>query len=350
MSTTTYRGAVNSVLRACNEPSVSAGGFATPSGENAARVIQQAKDIVNEVYLELQNDRPDSFWEKSAELRLYQPYTQGAIETIPVAPNNDTITFSDDADLDTVPWITGANPVQNIQDTMLHILGERQYYRVTERTDDKTIVTVNGILDHEGFNDPANPLAYTLFKYRYDLPADFRDVLNVFNPHVGADLQPVGSERMVELISEFAYLQTTAAANTGWGTDPTHYAIQRNDSGVVKLIVHPIVFQDRILTIRYQRQQTVPSAENATFDLDEDLMGILLSRAKGRACMEILRDSEMAAYYHRMERDLKALGVKKSMEQGGQNQRIVPSTGVDYRAFYGQQGQEDYNRRIFLRR
>jgi hypothetical protein len=344
-----WLGATNSVLRAINSPGVTSAQFASPDGENNAREIRQAKEILDEVYTELQNDRPDSFWQKSVEFKIFKPYTVGGVSAIGVDPLNVDITFAN-AFLDDVPWMTAA-PQTGIDDTLLHILAERQYYRVTGKPTSESLTLFQGVIEQQGFNDPAFPIAYALFKYRYDLPVDFRDVLNVYNPYVGADLIPVGSERMVELISEYAYLVTTQGADTGWGTDPEYYTIQRDDvTGKKMIIVHPITVQDRVLTLRYQKNRGTLSAAGDTFDLDEDYMPILLSRAKARACIEIVDIPGKAKYYHGVEAEQKKLAKIKAMEGGSQNQRLTPTTGSEYRAHYRETQQEDYNRRLWLRR
>lgn len=347
-SVTTYLQAVNAVLRAANAPSVSATVFAAPDGEPNSREVKAAKEIVLEVYEEFQNDRPDSFWQRSSELTLYKPHQLGGV--VQIASGTPTqVDFSADADLDTIPWLALPNPT-NATDSMLHINGERQYYRMTLRQSDTRVILESPNIEYVGYNDPTAPLAYSIFRYLYPLPADFRDVLNVYNPYVGSDLRPAGPERLIEVISEHGYVVTTTGGGTGWGADPEFYGIWRTNTGVPKLVVHPLPAQDRVLTLRYQKMLTRPTQATDTFDVDEDLFkGILLNRMKARAAAELLGDVGMVQLYENWAKRGQDNAQQKSMEAGGEFMRIRPATGEDYRNFYGSARTRD-QRRIFLRR
>lgn len=349
-STTTYLEMVNKVLRACGTPSCSAADFASPAGANNAREIRQAKEIVAEVYAELQNDRPDSWWHRVTEIKILKPFNEGGVIEIPSAdPTTVDFAFDGALDFDDVPWI-GAGAALPTPGTFLHIQGERQYYRVSLKQSATRLKLVTGNIDHVGYNDPLRPIGYTLFKRTYDLPADFGDILNVYNEYVGTDVRPMGSERMVENMVAAGVLETSAGSG-GFGSDPELYAIHRPDGGGAPvLLIHPVPSEDRVLTVRYRKRATIPTLAADTFELDQDHTTWLLNMCKARAALEISRNPDEYAIYMREAKMGQQLAQQKSMESGGDFQRIRPTVGEDYRGHYSTRGLRDGRRNIILGR
>lgn len=349
-STTTYLQVVNKVLRAAHVAPVLAADFASPAGTPNAREIRQAKEIVAEVYLGIQNDRPDSFFQKSKETRLYKPFVEGGVVKITAAaPTTIDFAFDGALDFDDVPWFAGGSYPHTPLATFLHIQGERQYYRVSVVQSATRLLLESANIEHVGYDDATHPIGYTLFKRAYDLPADFSDILNVYNEYVGSDLRPMGNERVVEEMISAGVLPSTAGG--AFGTDPELYAIWRHpQTSVPILLVHPVPAEDRVLTVRYKKLRTAVVNATDVFDMDEDQMPWFWDRCKALGALEIAGDAQSAGMYEQWAKRGQDGAVQKSLESGGENMRLRPNTGEDYRSHYSSRGIRDSRRNIFLSR
>lgn len=341
-STTTFLQATNSVLRSINSGQVSSAQFADPTGAQNAREIIQAKEILLEAWREIQNKRPDHWWRQEADIQIAKTYLGSYDIDVPAttgatATNGSTsVTLKDFAAL----ALTSINDMV-AADLYFHVVGESQHYRVT------SLDTGTGalVLTSEYLGVSGSDKSYELVPFRFSMPSDVRDTLNVYAPNVGKDVEPLSVEQLIEEMSTNSLISTD--------TWPSYYAVGVDSTGLKKLWIYPFSSTDHYLVLRYLRQQTVPSAAANTFDLDEDAMPQLLNRAKAQAAMEILGGEEglrMAAYYRALEEEKRDDDTTKQMSRVKSN-RMVPNMGEDYRNFYRENTDVDRTkRRIFIRR
>ena len=335
-STTTFIQATNSVLRSLNSANVVAGDFADPSGAQNAREIRQCKEIILEAFREMQNKRPDSYWRKEADVLVAEARlvsgsdspAQGADVT-----NDSTSVQINDTGL-------AASSIADVvaTDLYFHVVGENQWYRVASLDTGTGAMVLTSVY----LGATATNRSCEIVPYRFSLPADFRDVINFFSPIVGIDARPSSVERLIEWRSTNSVL-----VRDSW---PRQFAIGYDGSGNRKVYVYPFLSKDSWMVLRYQRQQTVPSASGDTFDIEEDAMPTLLNRAKAQAHLEISGNLQAVAYYRALEEEKRDDEATKQMERAGTN-RLVPVVGADYRKFYAEETDVDNTkRRIFLRR
>jgi hypothetical protein len=335
-SDTTFLQATNSLLRSLNSASVVTADFADPSGAQNAREIRQCKEVILEVFRELQNKRPDSYWRKEADIFLAKTHLGSgdadASEGADVTNADPNVTLND-------PDLATSSIADVVEtDLYFHVVGENQWYRVL------TLDTGTGalVLTTDYLGDTSTDNSYELVPYRFALPADFRDAINFFSPIVGVDVRPSSVERLIEWRSTNSVL-----ISDSW---PRDYAIGYDGAGARRIYIYPFLSNDVWMVLRYQKQQTVPSAAADTFDLEEDAMPVLLNRAKALAHLEITGNLQAVAYYRALEEEKRDDDATKQMERVGTN-RLAPSTGMDYRKFYAEETDVDNTkRRIFLRR
>jgi hypothetical protein len=354
-STTTFLGASNAVLRSVNQPDIESGDFASLAGTSNAREARMAKEIILEAYRELQNKRPDSYYQDAAELFL--------AERLQVSGNNTT---DNPANGEGIVVINGAVGVQLYSDDLatsalsdasviatdllLRVSGDTQWYRMA------TLDTPTGagtlVSEYLGTTTTAPTAtvagtAFEIVQFRTSTPANFRDTLNFYGPNMGVDVEHTSVDRLIEAISANSVLVS--------GSFPEEYAIGYDESStpVRKIYWYPYLSQTRRMTLRYLRQQTVPSAAGDVFDMEEDNIPELLNRARAQAAIEIMggeRGFALAQYFKGMEVEKRGDANMKQSERA-RSQRLIPATGEEYRLHY-QEGTalDRVRKRIFLRR
>jgi hypothetical protein len=189
--------------------------------------------------------------------------------------------------------------------------------------------------------------AFEIVQFRTSTPADFRDTLNFYGPNMGVDVEHTSVDRLIEAISANSVLVSDSF--------PEEYAIGYDESStpVRKIYWYPYLSQTRRMTLRYLRQQTVPSAAGDVFDMEEDNIPELLNRARAQAAIEIMggeRGFALAQYFKGMEVEKRGDANMKQSERA-RSQRLIPATGEEYRLHY-QEGTalDRVRKRIFLRR
>jgi hypothetical protein len=364
-STRTNIALVNSVLGSIGEPELSASTFATAT-HNARHV----KRIVSEQLAELQDSLPDEHWQAYADILLHKPWVFSTAShgvTAISAADPSVVQFSFDiTDPTTSPYgstIAGAVNEKANQDLLIQMkttgsvtdLGtydQFQWYRVLRLITGTppTLETKEVYLGHALYQTAfaaataADRAAFSMVRFRYPLPSDFRDVMDVDRPFANTEVEPSSVNRINEMIARMGDTPETA-------THPSKYAIGYDlveaDAGGTPytagphgpfIYIYPFPEKSTHYRLLYQRQPTAidweadPDTGSGTIDLPEPMIPQLLHRCKLLAAIEIKGSGEAAGVYRQFEKERARRDASKQMSQAG-NATLAPDT-KSYRGHY----------------
>lgn len=306
-STTTYLEAVNEVLFAAGVPEITdtAAAWSAVVGKPL-----QAKRIVARCLDEFVNQVPDLHWQHLKELTVRPIFTTGTITAV----NGVTVTVSG------VDLTTGFTDLGYVSKHCLFFMGgESDWLKVeaaatttiTLRQAHPTYTSANNFPTAQQTTDGDTTRTFKLWQWRFDLPANFRDVQDAYRPFQGYDVEPLDLNGFVRrAVAPAVFLEGHELLYYAIGSDQTvdgapSTLAEAADSPLMYLF--PALQNARTYQIAYQRQpfriEPTSDLKDVLFDLPEDLMRQLIYRAKLLGSIELARDSEAAGLYRSMEKE-----------------------------------------------
>ncbi len=308
-SVTTFIEAVNEVLAAAGFPEMSSGGFSAAVGPQ-----RRAKRIVVNCFDDLANGIPDQHWHHMSELTVRKVFKTGTVTDI----SGTTVTVTG-VDLTTALEGAGGYVSEHCLFNMSGgtdsagdpVIAETQWLKILSVTDTTHFELRTAHPSYPAATPFSGSQTYRIWQWRYEPPGtNFRDVQDAYRPFDGVDMEPMGINTFIRRV----------LAPRIWeeSTDPLFYAIGSDQTvagtpatlaeaaDTPLIYMAPAIAETRVYQLLYQRQPfrlNVSDAFGTLFDVPEDVMRLLIYRAKVLGATELGRNPEAAQIYRSLEKE-----------------------------------------------